>query len=111
MSNALTESVARLYRAGSEHSQQTEKLREAVDNLLTWFKSNLPGGFELPCHCSFWPSGEFIQHRDESKTRGIFQISLGQEHSQHDLLLFSKLIADGFLYKLSEKLETEAVTF
>jgi hypothetical protein len=111
MSDTLTESVARLYRAGLEYSQQTKKLREATDMILSWLKDNLPGGFELPLHCDIWPSGEFVQYYDETKTQGVFKITLRQEHSRHDLLHFSKLIADGFLDKLSEKLEVEARKF
>jgi hypothetical protein len=112
MNDSLTDSVARLHRAGSEHSQQTKKLRCAADNLLTWFQQNLPSGFALPCDCAFYPSGEFVRteltNPPLGTSRTVFNISLGKEHSREELFRFSELIAEGFLEQLSERLEAEA---
>jgi len=117
MNDGLTESVARLYRAGSEHSQQTVKLRKAVDSLLSWMDKNLPTGFVLPCDCKLWPSGEFARLSSTGPVnlffdqKALFKVTIGHEHTLNELLGFSKLIADGFLDKLSEKLETQAMAF
>jgi hypothetical protein len=115
MNDSLTESVARLHRAGSEHSHQTKKLRSAADNLLTWLKQNLPSDFGLPCNCTLYPNGEFVRteltNPPLGTSRTVFNISLGKEHSREELFRFSELIADGFLERLSERLETEATRF
>ena len=47
MSGSLTDSVARLYRAGSEHSKDAAKLRQAVDDLLIWMMANVPLSVDL----------------------------------------------------------------
>ncbi|MDR3558149.1 MAG: hypothetical protein P4L61_01320 [Candidatus Pacebacteria bacterium] len=113
MSDTLTESVARLHRAGSEYSQQTQKLRKAVDDLLKWMRENLPPEFKLPCGCKLWPSGEFVQHHPDCSDfddihNQLFKVSLGEKHTLHQLTHFSKLIAEGFLEKLCEKMEAES---
>lgn len=112
MKDGLTESVARLYRAGSEHSQQTKKLRQAVDNLLRWMLDNLSHDFVLPLNCKLYPSGEFTYTVcDKSSVRENFTLAWGKKHSVYDLHLFSALIADGFIDKLSEFLEKEHSSF
>ena len=111
MKDSLTESVARLYRAGSEHSQQTQKLQVAVDSLLRWIKEKIPNDFVLPCDAYMYPSGEFEWKELWGDRMSPRIITLGTEHSVFDLVCFSKLISDGFLDKLSEKLEAEAMTF
>ncbi len=104
---SLTDSVARLHRAGDEHSKSTEKLRKATDGLLRWLKDNVPVGFQLPNDCTMYPSGEF----EAGFGKGAllkFKLTLGRTHSRHDLLKFSELIASGWLDRLSEALENEA---
>ncbi|HTK33051.1 MAG TPA: hypothetical protein VL335_00685 [Candidatus Paceibacterota bacterium] len=110
MSNSLTDSVARLQRAGSEHSQQTKKLRIAADNLLTWLKNNIPAGFNLPCHCEIYPSGEFLR-RSPGGVDANFKMTISQEHSVDSLMKFSYLIEEGFLDQLSQALEVDAHRF
>jgi len=105
MADSLTESVARLYRAGSEHSQQTEKLRIAVDNLLLWMKINIPFGFKLPDNCKIYPSGEFVQYDNSLFGKRKFGLEMGKVHLLQELSEFSKLIADGFIERLVDKLE------
>ncbi|PCI30057.1 hypothetical protein COB55_00680 [Candidatus Wolfebacteria bacterium] len=105
MSDSLTENVARLYRAGSEHSQQTKKLRKAVDQLLSWIKDNVPLGFQLPIGQIF-PSGEFV-FTCPTSTHEI-KITIGEEHLLLDLQSFSGIIAYGFLDELSDSLEESA---
>ena len=111
--DSLTASIARLYRAGSEHSQQTQKARKAVDDLLSWMRKNLPPNLQLPCRCRLYPSGDFEQWAENSITKELFQkfiITRGQEHSLLSLLDFSKLIADGFLDELVKVLEEKSTT-
>lgn len=110
MGDALTESVARLYRAGSEHSQQTKKLREAVNSLLSWLYKNVPANFELPCNCRLFKNGEFVR-TDKGGMVMIFRITPGEDVPRYELFCISKLIADGFLDKLAEKLKAEATGF
>ena len=114
MKDTLTESVARLYRAGSEHSQQTKKLRVAVDTLLMWLKQNLPDGFVLPCNCKLYPSGEFVCTYDgdfSGDQKLLFKITIGHEHTLSQLSNFTGLIAEGFLDKISKGLEDKSVRF
>lgn len=116
----ITESVARLHRAGSEHSKSAEKLREAADNLIMWIKQNIPLNMALPksCRIILAPNEyEFIRYGDDvsrSRNNGsgeIFSLVRGEKASRRELLLFSQLIADGFLEELSALLEKEAGTF
>jgi hypothetical protein len=114
MKDTLTESVARLYRAGSEHSQQTEKLRKAVDNLLEWMRTYLPPDYKLPFHCRLYSSGDFtyeVCRGGEGSVRQDFRLTKGKAHSVRDLNLFSMLIADGFIDKISEDLEKQTSVF
>jgi hypothetical protein len=122
MSDTLTESVARLYRAGSEHSKQTEKLRLATDKLLEWILKNVPDDIHLPCNCKIWPDGTFKQFEQNSRIReiimlgninekNIFEITIGQKHSINQLQAFCKLIADDFIEKLGNLLHNQATTF
>jgi len=122
MSDKLTESVARLYRAGSDHSQHTEKLRVAVDNLLRWININVPIDVELPCNCKIWPDGTFKQFEQESKVekfifmgntpdRVIFEVNIGKRHTVSQLQAFCNLIADDFIEKLGDRLHNQATTF
>ena len=130
MSDSITESVARLYRAGSEYSQQTKKSREAVDRVINWIKDNWPEDLDLPQNCKVYPSGEF-----EFKCRSwywlwqcwviafssffhipydpsvSFKLVAGKKHSIDGLNQFSKLVASGFLDKVAEVLEGEAEKF
>lgn len=108
MSDSLTESVARLYRAGSEHSQQTQKLREAVDSFIEWLMANIPAGFIMPNGASIYPSGEFV-HMGGFDSTEYFVVARGAEHTRHSLNLFARLIGtENFLEKLSEALEAES---
>ena len=111
--DSLTASVARLHRAGSEDSQQTKKLRLAVDSLLLQLKEI--DFSPLPCSCRLYPSGEFVQTELSNPPFGtdvvVFKVTIGKEHSLPDLFAFSRLIASGFLDKLSEGLESRAKTF
>ncbi|MEN9614337.1 MAG: hypothetical protein RLZZ347_644 [Candidatus Parcubacteria bacterium] len=123
--NNITDSVARLHRAGSEHSKSAEKLREAADNLIMWIKQNIPQNMALPksCRIIVTPNGyEFIHYDDDvSRNRSfshqyngsgeIFSLLRGEKASRKELLLFSQLIADGFLEELSTLLEKEAGMF
>jgi hypothetical protein len=110
MKDTLTESVARLHRAGSEHSQQIKKLRAAADQLIEWLMKNIPTDFELPCGCTIYPSGEF--QREKTENSEIFRLTKGTEHKLCYLQRFAHLIAtDGFLDKLSEALQTESTKY
>jgi len=116
MNDSLTESVARLHRAGSEDSHQTQKLRNAVDNLLTWMIQNLPTGFTLPYDCTLYPNGNFVRVEltnapFDTSFRTVFNISIGKEYSREELFHFSELIANGFFKKLIDKLATESAEF
>lgn len=106
MSNSLTASVARLYRAGSEHSEQSRKLREAMDDLLRWISDNVPIYMDLPFDCVRFADGSFIRNHNSPSKR--FECRRGDKHSNDILLKFSELIADGFLNELAANLETEA---
>ena len=126
MNDSLTASVARLHRAGSEYSQQTKKSREAVDRVILWIKKNWPDDLNLPQNCKVYPSGEFefkcrswywLWQRWVIAVSSFFHIPYdpsmsfrlipGKEHSIDDLNQFSKLIANGFLDKMSSLLEEE----
>lgn len=113
--DTLTDSVARLHRAGSENSQSTEKLRVAANTLLRWIKENVPDGHVLPLGCRMFPSGEFVRegltNHPLGTTREIFRMNLDQEHDRMQLFHFSGLIAEGFIDKLSASLEQEAKVF
>lgn len=117
MNDSLTESVARLYRAGSEHSQQTRKLRKAVDDLISWLLLNVPSDLKpLPCDCQIWPSGDFARYGltsppDRGTAITLWRITRGNEHTLPELHQFCKLIADGFLDKLSQLLEKDSGSF
>ena len=110
--DSLTASVARLYRAGSEHSQQTQKARKAVDDLLTWMIKNLPSNLQLPCKCRLYPGGEFVQWvTDPDKgPHQKLEITRGREHSLSNLLDFSQLVSEGFLDELAKLLEDRSAT-
>jgi hypothetical protein len=109
MSDKMTESVARLYRAGSENSMQTQKLREAVDRLLTWIKENLEDpNTILPTGYMFYPSGEFVR---KVNCTVVLKVAIGQKHGVDQLQSFAKLIADGFLEDLCERIESRAKGF
>lgn len=113
---SLVDSVARLDSAGSEHSKSTVKLRLATDKVLTWIKNNLPVGIQLPCGCKLYPSGEFerltLTNPPNLGTSVMeFRITIGQQHSLSQLHYFSRLIADGFLDQLSERLEEDSRQF
>jgi len=112
MTDSLTASIARLYRAGSEYSQEAEKLRQSADALIDWLLKNRLDNIDLPMRCRVWPSGEFKGGYTPpfGKFRGL-HLQRGQPHHRSQLLLFSQLIADGFLDRLSEQLEEEAETF
>lgn len=107
MSDKLTESVARLYRAGSENSMQTQKLCEAVDRLLTWIKENVEAE-DLPCDCIIYSSGEFMR---VVSGQLILYVTIGKQHSVKELHRFAELIAEGFLDKLCKQMESRAKTF
>jgi hypothetical protein len=117
MSDSITGSVARLYRAGSEHSQQTEKLRKAVDDLITWMIENIPDDLKpLPCNCTVWRSGDFARNGLNGQSGmgtsiELWRITRGQKHALTELLQFSELIADGFLDELSILLENQSMKF
>lgn len=110
----MTALVARLYRAGSETSQQTEKLRTAVDTLLKWIQENVYP-MTLPCNCEIFPSGEFVRTELSSPPHGshqtILHITLGYKHTVAELSAFARLIADGFLEKLCAQLEEQNKVF
>ncbi|OHA34171.1 MAG: hypothetical protein A2928_04700 [Candidatus Taylorbacteria bacterium RIFCSPLOWO2_01_FULL_45_15b] len=115
MSENITSSVARLYRAGSEHSRSMEKLRKAIDTLLRWIGKNLPTSFLLPDNCRYWRHGEFVQYTNHSDARfgaGIKMFFVNSksvsEWPHEHVLYFSKLIASGWLDRLSMLLEKEA---
>ena len=105
MNDRLTASVARLYRAGSEHSQETEKLRKAVDSLILWLLDHELADVQLPMCCEVWKDGTFTR-----SSGGFFQVRMGNKHLRDRLQLFSKLIVDGFLEELSTQLEKESIT-
>lgn len=112
MADSLTDSVARLYRAGSEYSQQTQKLRIAVDELIKWLMENIPTGFQLPLGCQVYPSGEFTRSGlsnppNLGTTVILWKMTRGTEHTMINLNNFSFLIAEGFVEKLIERLNGE----
>lgn len=112
MNPNITDSVARLYRAGSEHSQSAEKLRDAANKLLQWIKDNVPDGFTLPLGCKIYPSGEFTRVIEAPiGSCPAFKITLGERHTRESLFRFSKLIADGFIDELAQSLSDEAKNF
>jgi hypothetical protein len=113
MSNSLTESVARLHRAGSENSQQTEKLRQAANDLLIWIRDNVETK-PLPCNCTLYPSGEFTHEAlddNSGSMRVVLLMTIGINHDRYQLHLFSELIAEGFLEELALLLEEETHKF
>jgi len=112
MTDSLTASVARLYRAGSEHSQEAHKLRRSTDTFIDWLLKQRLDNVDLPMGCRVWPSGEFKGGYAPpfEKFSGL-HLQRGQLHHRSQLLLFSQLIADGFLDRLSERLEKETETF
>lgn len=102
MADSLTGVVARLYRAGSESSEEARKLRLAADEMILWIKINAQN-IELPRYCEITPHGGFrFEH-------AIMEI--GQEHARSTLLKFSQLISDGFLDELCTIIERDAATF
>jgi hypothetical protein len=112
MKDTLTEKVARLHRAGSKHSRQTDKLRKAVNNLLEWMRVNLPADYILPFNCRLYPSGEFVyQVCGQGTVREDFKLIKDGHHSISDLNLFSILIADGFIDKIIDDMERESSAF
>lgn len=114
MHDSMTALVARLYRAGSETSQQTEKLRTAVDTLLKWIKDNVYP-MTLPCNCEIFPSGEFVRTELSNPPHGshqkILHITIGHQHTVAELNAFARLIADGFLEELCNQLEEQSGVF
>lgn len=114
MSDTLTETVARLHRAGSENSKQTEKLRTAADQLLLWIKENVTIS-PLPCNCEVTPSGDFVRTALTNPPQGthkeVLRMQVGTKHRVCQLSAFSQLIADGFLERLSEQMEQQNQRF
>jgi hypothetical protein len=101
MGKSLTESVARLHRAGSENSQEAQKLRESTNSVLSWILEHAEG-VELAFGCRMWPNGQFTHEETH------FQITRGQRHTREQLLYFSKLIERGLLEELANELQREA---
>ncbi len=113
MNGSLTDAVARLYRAGSENSKSTKKLRKAADDLLIWIRDNVPRELNpLPLHCTMYPSGDFTRTALTNPPNGqhveILRLTIGQEHTLGNLFLFCQLINEGFLDSLSFQLENDA---
>ena len=111
MSDSFTESVARLHRAGSEYSEQTKKLRKAVDTLIEWLTKNIPAGFNLPCNCEVYPSQEFMR-RTNFEGRPAFHLMKGNEHTKLQLQCIATLIGtESFLDKLIMALAADTQTY
>jgi hypothetical protein len=115
MSDSLTNAVARLSRAASEYSKQTEKLRASVDTLLRWIQQNIELE-PLPLDCKIYPSGEFIRTTPLNKPplgshQEILRLTIGQKHSIDQLQAFVRLIGEGFLDQFAEQLEGRAGRF
>ncbi len=114
MNDPMTTLIARLHRAGSENSKQTEEFRTAIDTLLRWIKDNVYP-MRLPCNCEMFPSGEFVRTELSNPPHGthreILHITIGHRHTVVELNTFARLIADGFLERLCEELEGQSKSF
>ncbi|HEU5114455.1 MAG TPA: hypothetical protein VFT82_01665 [Candidatus Paceibacterota bacterium] len=110
-------STSRLLLAGSEHSEETQRLREATDGLLVWIRDNIPESFQLPCNCellrasSGYPKGLFLRHPRNRPGVQAIRLEIGTDHPRLQLSLFSELVAEGFLDRLSDALTAEAKKF
>ena len=111
MSDKLTQSVARLVRAGHEYSRTYEKIREAVDHLAIYLRRVLSSGrFNLPQHYVFvsWPSGEYQLEKFDIRGNSVFKLSR-QVKSRENLMAFAADVAMGWLDDVSDHLERESV--
>ncbi len=114
MSGSLTESVARLYRTGSQYSQSSIKLRQAAEQLIDWITKNIPSDFKLPRNCGIPKPGEFWQWQEPRPGKvanAILILDRVGMKSNTELMKFAQLIADGFLDDLSDELEKAGISF
>ena len=103
--------IARLERAGAEHSAWMEKLSNAVDNMAKHLAKTLPHQRES------LPRGYFF----ESCPNGDYALIKGSKISlrntsfggkcRKDLLDFAADVADGWLNEVAEYLEKETENF
>jgi hypothetical protein len=108
--NKLAQSVARLYRAGYEHSSMIKKLEESVDEVAKYLRNVLQNeSVTFPRHYHFqsWPSGDYILEKlDDLEVALLFQLK-NDGKSREDLLRFAADVADGWLDEVSAWLEQQ----
>lgn len=108
MNTSTSEDFEKLSQTGESLLEETEKLRAAVDALLTWIRDNC-SNITLPCSCIIFASGDFIRTGLSNPPHGhhetILSIKIGQKYTQYDLNAFAQLISEGFLEKLYNLLE------
>ncbi|MBI4094590.1 MAG: hypothetical protein HY435_00135 [Candidatus Liptonbacteria bacterium] len=110
---SLTSSVARLHRAGSEHSSAWQKLDEAARNLVRWLGEHAPTEEIFPRNCQInvdhWGDGiryTLLHHpANAARTTVDFWLSTYWKNERSHLIRFAELVADGWLDEVSKWLE------
>lgn len=109
----LTASIARLYRAGDEHSKQWEKLQGAISDLLVWLGKHVPQNIPLPASCRIveehlpYEKIVYVLHCGTKDAAGHYSLSSEANNDRRSTLRFCELIAQhNWLDKVSETLES-----
>ena len=105
---SFTSDVARLHRAGSEHSRWWKKLDEAARSLVRWLGENGPIEEDFPESCRIrehYSNGQQFSLVCGKQT-GDFSIQTAYSNTRQDLIAFCELITrNDWLNKVSQMLE------